>query len=101
MNRLVVLGSSLLAIAACSTTFVEFKGECVIQDWSFLGYTIRQRQICDLPPPSMFEEQVRDREPMDVNPYPNLFDLGNPADSLDPNLLEKKLEVPQGEAPSN
>ena len=50
---------------------------------------LRKRQICDLPPPNRNEVQVRDREPMNPNPYPGVFDT-NPADSMDGNLLEKR-----------
>ena len=84
-------------LVSCSTTFVEFKGECVIQDWQFLGYSMRTRQICDLPPPEMDEVQVRDREAMDTNPFPDLLDFDNDADTIDPNLLEKSMEYPPSE----
>ena len=85
----------LLILPGCTTTFVEFKGECVMQEWQLVGYPVRTRQICDLPPPDDDEVQVRDREPMDVNPYPDLFDFKNDADTIDPNLLEKTMEYPQ------
>ena len=49
---------------------------------------LRQRQICELPAPQPDDVQVRDRAPMDVNPFPDLFER-NDADSTDPNLLEK------------
>ena len=58
---------------------------------------MRSRTLCDLPPPELYETQVRDREAMETNPFPDLFDLGNPADSADPNLLEKSMDVPQNE----
>ena len=94
IRRLIIIS---LFVAGCSTTYVEFKGECVIQDWSLRGYTLRQRQICDLPPPDDDETQVRDREAMNVNPYPDLFDLNNNADSPAVDLLEGNMNIPQGE----
>ena len=87
----------VLVLSSCMTTFVEFKGECVIQAWDFLGLNMRTRQICDLPPPDADEVQVRDREAMNTNPFPDLIDLGNEADSIDPNLLEKNMGYPQEE----
>ena len=56
---------------------------------------MRQRTICDLPPPRDDEVQARDREAMDVNPFPNILDFKNDADTIDPNLLEKTMEYPQ------
>ena len=96
--RVVSLFSGLvLFLLACTTTYVEFEGECVMQEWSFLGQTMRERQICDLPSPKAHETQVRDREAMNVNPFPDLFE-NNKADSMDPNLLEKEMGVSQDEA---
>ena len=74
--------------------FVEFKGECVLQQWRLVGYAVRTRTLCDLPPPSIYETPVRDREPMDMNPFPDLFDLNNNADTMKPNLLEETMEYP-------
>ena len=56
---------------------------------------MRRRTLCDLPPPKFYEGELRDREAMDVNPFPDLFDFKNKADTADPNLLEKQLEYPQ------
>ena len=64
-----------------------------MQQWQFLGQTMRERTICDLPPPSEEETQLRDREPMDTNPFPDLLEE-NKADTLDPNLLEKSMGYP-------
>lgn len=75
--------------AGCTTTYVEFEGECVIQEWTLSNITLRKRQICDLPPPTGADPEVRDRKPMNPNPYPGMFDT-NPADSTDANLLEKR-----------
>ena len=86
-----------MMISGCETTYLELRGECVMQTWYFLGQTMRARTLCDLPPPGMTEPQVRDREAMDVNPFPDLFELNNPADTMDPNLLEKELGYPQKE----
>jgi len=85
----------VLILGGCTTSYLELKGECVIQQWSFIGQTMRKRLICDLPPPTLLEEQVRDREAMNTNPFPNLIDLDNNADSMDPNLLEKEMNYPQ------
>ena len=85
----------LVLIAGCTTTFIEFKGECVLQSWNLASVTMRRRILCDFPPPTMLEEQVRDREAMDVNPFPDLFQHDNPADTVDPKLLEKTMEYPQ------
>ena len=81
-------------LSSCVTKFTEFRGECVLQEWKLANITLRYRQICDLPPPDMNETQVRDREAMDVNPFPDLLER-NDADSTDPNLLEKKMGYPQ------
>ena len=85
----------LLLISGCTTKYFEVKGECVMQSWHLVGQTMRERLICDLPPPDDDEVQVRDREEMDTNPFPDLFDLDNQADTPDPNLLEKKMGYPQ------
>jgi len=53
---------------------------------------MRSRQICDLPVPGDEELQVRDREQMNPNPFPGLWDQ-NPADTADPNLLEKRILI--------
>ena len=96
LPRLAVLSTAILG-SSCTTTYIEFRGECVIQDWRLLGQSIRQRQICDLPPPMEdvgFDpetDEIKDREAMDVNPFPDLGDRVNKADSTDPNLLEKSL----------
>ena len=86
-----------LLLSGCTTTYVEVKGECVIQQWSFLGGIMRKRTICDLPVPEANETPVRDREAMDTNPFPDLIDLDNNADSMDPDLLEKNMGVPPDE----
>lgn len=86
----------LILLISCTTSFIEFKGECVIQEWRLVGYAIRVRQICDLPPPEGDEKEVRDREAMGINPFPDLFER-NKADSTDPNLLEKTMGYPQEE----
>ena len=94
---LLVLPPTLPWINGCTTTFVEFRGECVIQDWKLFGASVRQRQICDLPPPQedvAFDpetDRLRDREAMDTNPFPDFTDRLNKADSFDPNLLEKSI----------
>ena len=93
---IMVLLVAILALPGCVTRYLELKGECVVQEWKLASFTVRSRMICDLPPPGMLEEQVRDREAMDVNPFPDLFER-NPADSTDPNLLEKAMEYPQPE----
>lgn len=73
---------------SCTTTFMEFKGECIQQVWMFLSLVVRKRMICDFPPP-IDETELRERDAMDVNPFPDLFEK-NPADSFDPDLLEKE-----------
>ena len=73
---------------ACATTYTEFEGECVQQEWKFSSVVLRKRQICDLPSPGRGDPAVRDRPEMNVNPFPGIFEV-NPADSSDPNLLEK------------
>lgn len=88
---------ALPLLTGCTTHFIEFKGECVIQQWRLAAVTLRGRLLCDLPPPTMEEVQVRDREAMDVNPFPDLFDFDNNADTIDPNLLEKSMEYPPSE----
>ena len=83
-------------LAGCSTSYIEVKGECVMQQWQLLGQTMRERTICDLPPPEEGEENVRDREAMDVNPFPDLFEE-NKADTTDPDLLEDSMGYPQSD----
>ena len=86
-----------LTVAGCATTFIEVQGECVLQQWQFLGWTMRQRTLCDLPPPAMTNDgPLRERGAMRTNPFPGLIDR-NEADSLDPNLLEKTMKYPQPE----
>lgn len=91
------LALAMLMLSSCTTTFIEFKGECVVQQWAFMTFNVRRRMLCDLPPPSADEGHLRDREAMSVNPYPNLLDFDNDADTTDPNLLEKKMGVPPDE----
>ena len=92
-----LVGLALLVLpAACTTQFIEFEGACVLQRWDLASITMRTRVICDLPPPTMLEEPLRDREAMDTNPFPDLLER-NEADSTDPNLLEKTMGYPQGE----
>ena len=85
---------STVLILSCTTSYMEFQGECVTQEWTLSSLTLRKRQICDLPAPNMVykdqgETAVSDREAMNINPFPDV--LGpNPADSFDPNLLEKR-----------
>ena len=94
--RVLLFGAMLMTmISGCETTYLELRGECVMQRWQLFGQTMRSRTLCDLPPPDATETQVRDREAMDVNPFPGLLDFNNPADSTDPNLLEKELGYPQ------
>ena len=93
----VVAWIALVLASGCATHFVEFEGECVIQQWSFASMVLRRRTLCDLPPPTMAEGKLRDREAMDVNPFPDLFDRNNPADSMDPNLIEKTMGYPPSE----
>jgi hypothetical protein len=89
---------AILSAAGCTTQFVEFQGACVIQQWGFASVVVRRRTLCDLPPPDLVTEgHLRDREAMDVNPFPDAFDFKNEADTIDPNLLEKKLGVPPSE----
>ena len=83
---------SAIVVGGCTTQYVEFEGECVMQQWRLAGYAMRSRTICDLPSPGPLETQVRDREAMDVNPFPDLFERDN-ADSLDPDLLEKEMGI--------
>lgn len=83
-----------LILAACTTTFIEFKGECVLQSWNLASLTMRRRMLCDFPPPSMMEAPLRERDAMDINPFPDAFDFNNEADTIDPNLLEKTMEYP-------
>ena len=83
---------SILSLPGCTTSYVEFEGECLQQRWGFIGYTVRERNLCDFPKPKLVgpdERVLREKEPMNPNPYPNLFE-GNRADSLDPDLLEKR-----------
>jgi hypothetical protein len=84
----------LLMALSCTTSYMEFQGECVTQEWALSSIMLRRRQICDLPAPNMVykdqgETAVSDREAMNVNPFPDLVE-GNPADSMDKNLLEKR-----------
>lgn len=81
---------SLLAmmVSSCTTSYHEITGTCIVQEWSLSSVVLRQRQICELPPPDANDVQLRDREPMNINPFPDLFET-NEADSTDPNLLEK------------
>ena len=87
----------VLVLSGCTTSFLELKGECVIQQWRLIGYTMRTRTICDLPSPAMYETQVRDRDQMNVNPFPNLWDFDNKADTTAPNLLEEHMKYPPEE----
>ena len=96
MARLLIILLIGLTTTNCATHFVEFQGECVIQSWNLLGFEIRRRSICDLPPPSGDDPEVRDREPMNTNPFPGLFER-NKADSVDPNLIENTMGYPQEE----
>ena len=100
MAGLAVVLSSLLLLS-CTTSYIEFEGECVLQRWAALGYTIRLRQICDLPKPQtegLDDRVIRDKEPMNPNPFPDLIGEENPADSMDPDLLEKeRLKMRRGE----
>lgn len=65
-----------------------------MQTWAFVGQTMRQRLLCDLPPPDVAggEEELREREAMGINPFPDLFDRDNKADTFDSNLLEKEID---------
>ena len=96
MKSLILLKISLV-LTSCVTSFIEFKGECVIQDWKLAGINTRTRILCDFPPPTLDEGYLRDRDAMEVNPFPDLFDFNNKADTIDPNLLEKTMGVPQEE----
>lgn len=99
-DRIRILGLILLGILGqgCSTHFIEFEGECVIQQWMFASVTMRRRTLCDLPPPDYATEgRLRDREAMSTNPFPDFFDFDNEADTIDPNLLEKSMEYPPSE----
>jgi hypothetical protein len=85
-------------LGGCTTSFIEFEGACVMQQWALASVVVRRRQLCDLPAPEVLTEgYLRDREAMDVNPFPNLFDLDNKADTVDRNLLEKTMDVPPDE----
>ena len=84
----------ILVLPGCTTIFLEYEGECVQQQWAFASVVLRRRMICDLPPPTAEEGALRDREAMDTNPFPELFER-NEADSTDPNLLEKTMGYPQ------
>ena len=85
---------AVVGLSACTTIFLEVEGECVIQTWTLANFVVRKRMICDLPQPGIGDPEVRDREPMDVNPFPGLLDR-NDADSTDPDLLEKSMGLPQ------
>jgi hypothetical protein len=88
----------LVVLGGCATQFVEFEGECVIQQWTLASVVMRRRTLCDLPPPNEATEgYLRDREAMSTNPFPDLLDFDNEADTIDPNLLEKTLGVPPDE----
>ena len=43
----------LLTALSCTTSYMEFQGECVTQEWTLSSLTLRKRQICDLPAPNM------------------------------------------------
>jgi hypothetical protein len=92
-----VLLALLLIAGGCATHFVEFEGECVIQQWTLASLVLRRRTLCDLPPRDLYETPLRDEEAMSTNPFPDLFDFDNKADSPDNNLLEKTLEYPPSE----
>ena len=79
----------VLLLTGCTTTYHEITGTCVVQEWTLGSVVMRQRRICELPPPDENEVQVRDREAMELNPFPNLLESSD-AETLDPNLLEKK-----------
>ena len=83
---------TLPLLISCTTTYTEYEGECVKQEWKLASVVMRQRQICDLPSPEVDEMQVRDREAMNPNPFPGLWE-SNPADTTDQNLLEKRLLI--------
>jgi hypothetical protein len=93
----IILAGILVLTTGCATHFVEFQGECVIQQWTLASVVLRRRTLCDLPPPKFYEEKLRDREAMSTNPFPDLFDFDNKADSADNNLLEETLEYPPSE----
>jgi hypothetical protein len=94
------LSSCMLSILSCTTTYVEMEGECVLQSWELGGVTMRKRMICDLPQPSGDDPEVRDREAMGVNPFPDLLDRNNKADSTDTDLLEKSMGLPNSDQSS-
>ena len=101
MKRRLFAVAIIAVVAGCATTFIEFEGECVLQEWQLLGYSLRQRTLCDLPSPDVATEgRLRDRKSMGVNPFPGLLDR-NKADAIDPNLLEKQLGYPQEKQPSS
>ena len=74
-------------LAGCVTRYNEFTGSCITQEWALGNLVLRTRQICELPPPGMGDEQLIDKEP--VSPYPDFLDRDNKADSRHPDLLEK------------
>lgn len=84
MSLLLAMG----VLEGCATSYRELTGTCVVQEWKFGTIIMRQRDICELPPPEPGDVQVRDRESMEVNPFPDLFER-NKADTTDRNLLEK------------
>ena len=87
----------LIVLAGCTTRYVEFKGACVLQQWQFATVTMRARMLCDLPPPTALEGPLRERDAMETNPFPDLFDLKNDADSPATDLLEENMGVPQND----
>ena len=92
MNNLIIFAGgillSVIVVVGCATSYKEVAGTCVIQEWRFGNVVMRSRDICELPPPGPGDVQVRDREMMDVNPFPDLFEK-NVADTTEENLLRK------------
>ena len=82
----------VLAGQGCTTTYVQMEGQCVMQEWALSSVTVRKRMLCELPVPHD-KDELRERDPVD--PFPGLLERHNKADSVDPDLLEKSMGLPQ------
>ena len=82
-------------LPGCATTYMQMEGQCVMQQWRFATVVMRNRLLCELPVPRDHDE-LRERDPMETNPFPDYWEP-NKADSMDPNMLEKSMGLPQKE----
>lgn len=62
-----VIACLFLALVACSTTYIEMEGECVLKKWVFANVSVRSEVICALPIQRPNEIPITDIE--QVDPY--------------------------------